>query len=302
MRRTPAIQASPSKASSSKALPGRTQSQRKLPAGTTRAVPRMTALLTAALLFICASPAHAAPSPGEGEQSLLGNDISWPQCDSDFPTGQAFAIVGVNNGLANTTNPCLHEQLRWAEDSAGHPDQPTVSLYVNTANPGAVGSWWPENDEYPAGRAVHNPYGPCKAGDYGKACAYMYGFAKAYDDAHIRGITDPSTYFWWLDVETENTWSSTDQEANRTVLEGMTDFFHSIGAQVGIYSTGQQWARIVGTVSSSSNLYSLPSWLAGSLNASGAASACSNAPLTVGGRVALTQFVSRGFDYNYSCT
>ncbi|TLM71688.1 hypothetical protein [Pseudarthrobacter sp. NamB4] len=258
-------------------------------------------LLVPALLLPSGFPSFAAPSPGEGKQTVLGNDISWPQCSTDFPTGQAFAIIGVNNGLANNTNPCLAEQLRWAEDSAGHPEQPTVSLYVNTANPGAAGSWWPDNDEYPPGRAVHNPYGPCTRGDYGKACAYMYGYARAYDDAYHRGVTNPAGYLWWLDVETENTWSGTDKDANRTVLEGMADFFHSIGAKVGIYSTGQQWEQIVGTVNSSSSLYSLPSWLAGSLNASGAASACSKAPLTGGGRVALTQFVLQGFDYNYPC-
>lgn len=279
----------------------RTPPTRESPAPVTRTTRRIAGLVTAALLFISGSSADAAPSPGEGQQSLLGNDISWPQCTEDFPTERAFAIVGVNNGLANNTNPCLLEQLAWAEDSAGHPGQPTVSLYVNTANPGAAGSWWPENDEYPAGKAVRNPYGPCEAGDYGKACAYMYGLAKAHDDAHLRGISNPADYFWWLDVETENTWSSTDKDANRTVLEGMTDYFHSIRAQVGIYSTLQQWGRIVGTVSSSSSLYALPSWMAGSLNASGAVRACSQAPLTAGGRVALTQFVSRGFDYNYSC-
>ena len=286
MRRTPA-----------KPMPG----SRAFPVRSMRTVSGITGLFLASLLLICGSPAYAAPSPGEGVQSLLGNDISWPQCNTAFPTGQAFAIVGVNNGLANTTNPCLAEQLRWAEDSAGHPGRPTVSLYVNTANPGAAGSWWPEEDEYPAGREVHNPYGPCEDGDFGKACAYMYGFAKAYDDAHHRGVSNPGSYFWWLDVETENSWSGTDKEANRAVLEGMTDFFHSIGAQVGIYSTGRQWDQIVGPVSSSSNLYVLPSWLAGSRSASGAALACADAPLTGGGTVALTQFVSRGFDYNHSC-
>lgn len=297
MRRTPASQASPTTT-----VRGRAQPLRELPAVGRRAVPALCGLLLAALLLIPGAPAYAVPSPGEGHQSLLGNDISWPQCNADFPTDQAFAIVGVNNGLANTTNPCLFEQLTWAENSAGHPSRPTVSLYVNTANPGAAGSWWPKNDEYPVGRAVRNAYGPCTPGDYGKACAYMYGYAKAYDDAYVRGITSPSTYLWWLDVETENTWSGTDKEANRAVLEGMTDFFHSIGAEVGIYSTGRQWDRIVGAVSSSSNLYSLPSWLAGALDASGAARTCSQEPLTAGGRVVMTQFVSRGFDYNYSCT
>ena len=266
----------------------RTPPNKESPAPTTSTILRIAGLvMAAALLSISGSPQTRRPRPGKGSSHFSG---------TTSPGRSAL------QSLANNTNPCLLEQLAWAEDSAGHPGQPTVSLYVNTANPGAAGSWWPENDEYPAGKAVHNPDGPCKAGDYGKACAYMYGFAKAHDDAHLRGISNPSAYFWWLDVETENTWSSTDKDANRTVLEGMTDFFHSIGAQVGIYSTRQQWGRIVGTVSSSSNLYALPSWLAGSLNASGAARACSQAPLTAGGRVALTQFVSRGFDYNYSCT
>lgn len=81
----------------------------------------------------------------------------------------------------------------------------------------------------------------------------------------------------------------------------MTGFFHSIQADVGIYSTGYQWGQIVGTVSSTSNLYTLPSWLAGARTASGAKANCTNAPLTAGGKVTLTQFVSKGFDYDYSC-
>jgi hypothetical protein len=257
--------------------------------------------MAAAVLLILAGPASAAPSPGEGSQSLLGNDVSWPQCIKELPMGQAFAIVGVNNGLANKTNPCLKEQLSWAATSPGLPSQPKVSLYVNTANPGSAASWWPASNEYPLASPVRNPYGSCTKGDYGRACAYMYGYAKAYDDAYIRGINNPAGYVWWLDVETDNSWS-TNKDANRAVLEGMTDFFHSIRVKgVGIYSTGLQWSRIVGTVESSSNLYFLPSWLAGSLNASRAASACLKPPLTAGGKVALTQFVSRGFDYNHAC-
>src|SRR5215213_7380878 len=42
------------------------------------------ALMLAALLLI-PWPASASPSPGEGTQSLLGNDISWPQCGKDLP-------------------------------------------------------------------------------------------------------------------------------------------------------------------------------------------------------------------------
>jgi hypothetical protein len=255
-----------------------------------------------ALLLLPAWSAAAAPSPGEGTQSLLGNDVSWPQCGKELPKGQAFGTVGVNNGLANTTNPCLTEQLTWAAATSGGTGQPRVSLYVNTANPGSAGSWWPTSDQYPIGTPVRNPYGPCQEKDYGKACAYMYGYAKAWDDAYIRGINNPADYVWWLDVETGNSWSTTDKDANRAVLEGMTDFFRSISAKgVGIYSTSSQWSRIVGSVSISSNLYLLPSWLAGARSVTGAKETCSNQPLTSGGRVTLTQFVSRGFDYDYSC-
>jgi hypothetical protein len=81
----------------------------------------------------------------------------------------------------------------------------------------------------------------------------------------------------------------------------MTDFFHSIGADVGIYSSAYQWGQIVGTVSSSSNLYALPSWPAGARTAFGAKVNCSDAPLTVCGTVTLAQFVFSDLDYRYSC-
>jgi hypothetical protein len=244
-----------------------------------------------------APPSDNEPPAGGG--TLLGNDVSWPQCNEALPEDPAFAIVGVNNGLANTTNPCLAQQLDWADDALGGTGQPLVALYVNTANPGHAGSWWPSSNEYPAGIAVDNPHGTCSHGE-DKACAYMYGWAKAYDDAFIRGIKEPDDYLWWLDVETGNSWSG-DKDANRAVLEGMTDFFHSIEAEVGIYSAGFQWWQIVGTVSDGSSLYNLPSWLAGAHTANGAKSNCSLPPLTGGGKVTLTQFVDKGFDYDYSC-
>ncbi len=69
----------------------------------------------------------------------------------------------------------------------------------------------------------------------------MHGYAKAYDNAYIRGVSNPRDYFWWLDVGTENSWTG-NKDANRAVLEGMTDFFHSIDVKgVGLYSTSLQW-------------------------------------------------------------
>ncbi|WLQ07812.1 hypothetical protein [Arthrobacter oryzae] len=253
---------------------------------------------TLTLALMGGGPATAAP-PRPSDSP--GIDVSWPQCGQTLPEGLAFAIVGVNNGLANTTNPCLQEQLDWAEATIRYPQatsQPRVALYVNTANPGLAGSWWPSSNVY-MGASVDNPYGDCQ-GKNDAACAYIYGYAKAYDDAVLRGVDDADTYFWWLDVETENSWQP-DTAANRADLEGMTAYFESIGADVGIYSTGYQWGKIAGTVPSTSNLAGLPSWLAGARTVRGAKSNCSLPGLTPGSRVALAQYVSGGLDYNVAC-
>ncbi|MDQ0754575.1 hypothetical protein [Arthrobacter sp. B3I4] len=264
-----------------------------IPAACRKRVRSVLAAAAAALLTFAAAPAEAATGPGPG------NDVSWPQCGKALPKGQSFGIVGVNDGLASNTNPCLGTQLTWAGTSTGGTGQPLVALYVNTGNPGAAGSWWPSSNTY-RGTAVANPYGDCTAGSYGAACSYMYGYAKAYDDATIRGISNPASYLWWLDVETGNSWSA-DTLANRADLEGMAAYFASIGARTGLYSARSQWDQIVGTVPSTSNLYRLPSWLAGSRSLATAKRKCDDAPLTAGGHVTLTQYVSGGFDYDHSC-
>jgi hypothetical protein len=276
-------------------------------AGVTQPSPQASAPGSATKHGIAAKPGSAAQprktaGPGKAvpldDDAVLGNDVSWPQCGGDLPDDPGFAVVGVNNGLANTTNPCLHQQLDWAEDAGGGTGQPDLALYVNTANPGVQGSWWPTNNEY-GGKVVANPYGTCE-GKEDAACAYMYGYAKAFDDAYLRTVPEPEDYLWWLDVETGNSWSR-DRNANRADLEGMTDFFHSIGADVGIYSSARQWGQIVGDVGSASSLYSLPSWLAGAHSGDEAKDMCTAVPLTAGGEVVLAQFVADGFDYDHSC-
>ena len=242
---------------------------------------------------------HANTNSKPIPTTQTGNDVSWPQCNKTLPKGQLFGIVGVNNGLANATNPCLAAQLAWADTSTGLTIQPKVSLYVNTANPGLAGSWWPSSNIY-GGTAVNDPYDACNGTDTA-ACAYMYGYAKAYDDANIRGVSNPSSYRWWLDVETINSWES-NTVRNVADLEGMTAYFQSIGAQVGLYSTAAQWKQIAGSsVAISSNLNGLTSWLPGSRSLNDAKSNCSQPALTLGGIVTLTQYVSSQTDYDFSC-
>ena len=128
----------------------------------------------------------------------------------------------------------------------------------------------------------------------------MYGYAKAYDDANIRGVSNPASYLWWLDVETINSWE-TNKAANAADLEGMTAYFQSIHARVGIYSTSYQWGVIAGAVGPTSNLNNLKSWIPGARSQTNAKSNCALKPLTTGSPVTLTQFVSNNLDYDYSC-
>lgn len=265
-----------------------------------------TAMLGLGLVVVGGSgPAAAADDPP------VGNDVSFPQCGETLPTGQAFAVVGVNNGRANTTNPCLREQLAWARGSVGGTAQPRVALYVNTANPGHAGSWWPRSNFYPEASSVPvaNPYGICLGGN-DVACAFMYGYAKAYDNATIRGVPNPASFFWWLDVETMNSWEP-DVVANRAVLEGMTHYLQDVlrAEGVGIYSTAYQWTLIAGGVGpvtsptlipSPSSLNGLPSWVAGATTLRGALALCASTPLT-GGEITMAQFVSGDLDYDVAC-
>lgn len=253
----------------------------------------------------------AKPAP---TNTPVGNDISWPQCGKAYPTNHAFGIVGVNGGLATTTNDCLSSQLVWARQSSGLTNQPKIQLYVNTANPGGLSTpSWPRHNTDPAGNPAPNPKGTCDGSD-SIACAWQYGWNRAVEDVKDRftpaavtaGIpTNPASYIWWLDVETENTWKSGSTfayQSNVADLEGMTAYFSSLNAKVGLYSTAYQWGQIVGSaVEPTSNLNGLYSWLAGARNLSDAKSKCALPPLTTGGQVRLVQYVVRPFDYDYSC-
>lgn len=267
-------------------------------------------------IFVIAPAASAKVASGSTTATTTtGLDISWPQCGARVPTTQAFGIVGVNGGLATTTNPCLKDQLVWASKSLGGTKQDKVQLYVNTANPGGLGTVsWPTTNTDSLGNVVNNSYGVCDGSD-SIACAWQYGWNRAVEDVVLRfqpaatqaGVSNlASSYVWWLDVETSNTWKATgsafNNQSNAVVLEGMTSYFKSAGGRVGLYSTSYQWNQIVGgSVTVASNLNGLASWLAGSTTLNSAKQTCNASALTAGGSVVLAQYVSKNLDYNYSC-
>jgi hypothetical protein len=276
----------------------------------------LVAVLLVPSIALAAKPAGKGSQPSQKTPELVGYDISYPQCGKKLPSGQYFGIVGVNGGTAATTNPCLAQQLSWANGSKTGSNQPKVQLYVNTANPGEVISQittWPANNTDKTGFTTQNPYGTC-TGLNDRACSWQYGWNRAVEAngdrfvpaARAAGINQSaSAYTWWLDVETLNTWQSGSGEAlirNTAALEGMASYFKSQSANVGLYSTAQQWTQITGdNMGAASPLNGLANWRPSGSSLANAKSNCSVPPLTSGGFISLTQYVVKGLDNNHSC-
>lgn len=220
------------------------------------------------------APSSVPPTPKEAP---VGFDISYPQCSDvdkgDLPKHVGLAIVGVNGMLANQPNPCLKQELQWAEANAPAGE---VSVYVNTANPGPIEGVtdWPTDGN-------KNPYGTCEGGDT-EACAYQYGENLAANDVtDLESTGVPFNGMMYLDAETDYSWQN--PTSNRAALEGMTKTFQAHGyKKVGIYSSVSEWQVIAGTVPPDSPLYKLPTWVLGATNIPDAKRACQGSSFTEG--------------------
>jgi hypothetical protein len=194
-----------------------------------------------------------------------GYDVSYPQCSGSYPANPLFGIVGVNGGLANNPNRCIGSELRWARGAPGeeHPEQPRLSLYIDTGNPGGHHvADWPSGGTTPA-------YGAC-TGQLTNACSYLYGEQRAaynYGLVAHQDSVGAKTAPWWLDVELMASWAGTYQ-LNIAALQGFIAGLHNAGATgpIGIYSTSAQWKDITGlSARTTPAAFSgqLPDWVAG---------------------------------------
>jgi hypothetical protein len=260
------------------------------------------------------APRAVAARESSGEL-IVARDISFPQCSGALPRlrGADFGVLGANNGIAFTRNPCLARQLAWAKKLQMAP-----AFYANTGNPGPR-------------RAKHWPLGQtspqlCSAADPNSiGCSYDYGwnaawqsYATAVDAAqHLHHVDRVNArqrvanVDWWLDVETMNSWQALDglptraaQRRDVATIAGGVDALRAAGIeQVGIYSTAFQWGQITGGSKVTQGRFATaPQWLAGYESQADAVNGCGHRGFT-GGPVRLTQYLARdGFDADVVCT
>jgi hypothetical protein len=236
-------------------------------------------LATVAGLIFCASSASSLSLYPPG---AVGHDISFPQCGATLPAAGSydFGVVGVTGGFAFTHNPCLRAQYTWASASGRAP-----SVYINT--------------KYPAGTTIGQrdtgPAGTC-APTNTRCQAYNYGYKTAQDAvayAKTQGVVAPAT--WWLDVETENTWSE-NKTMNAVVLEAAIDYLESEQLTIGIYSTAHQWQQIAGEFAPG-----LPNWVAGASDLEDAKALCATGAFG-GGTTEMVQYPGTTLSHDYVCT
>jgi hypothetical protein len=257
------------------------------------------------VLSVKAKPVARAPKPKPSPQpASTGYDVSFPQCSSILPKSPAFAIVGVNGGLAYSGNSCLASEYAWAQTSTS-TTYPKASFYANTGDPGPVKSThWPSSQSSPS---------PCD-GTWSTGCSYDYGWNAAADSfaraVAVAGADSARAAYWWLDVETGNSWAQASDSSSWAALntkdvQGAAAYLASQGvAQIGFYSTGYQWNQITGLTAATSPSYfstSYVDWVPGATSSSGAQARCSSAYSFTGARVQLTQYIANDLDVDYRC-
>jgi hypothetical protein len=203
------------------------------------------------------------------------NDLSWPNCNEKITSLSSSGIVGINDGLDFSHNPCLAQ-----ESLLFHSN---YSLYLNTGYPGKS-----------YGLMFKNSPKHCSSNNL-NCLAYNFGYNDAVHSLMYAWSQNSHSFSWWLDVETENSWTNSYKQ-NREALIGMINAIHkyTFMPTIGIYSSSGQWQTVTkGWI----NL--LPAWAAtGSNSKQAATNYCSSS--FNGGPTWLTQY-TKYLDMNYNC-
>ncbi len=243
----------------------------------------VAAVLGAALVAV--SPAADAAA------GLHGYDISWPQCPSTTPPDGDFVIIGLTDGKAFTTNPCLAAQRTW---SLSH-----------TTNPAHAYTW----ANYPTSAQLtrYGASGPWTSGTT-SGQLHNVGYAEGTYAASTLAALPWKPPAVWVDVEQPAPTSTHGQlwpdsptralkDRNRFVIEGVLRALEDNGYAVGIYSVSSHWAQIVG----SWWLPGIPAWVSAGTRGETAATAMCSQPSWSGGTVVLAQWWDATTDYDVTC-
>lgn len=217
----------------------------------------------------------------------VGYDYSYIQCGTAAPTAK-FGIVGVNAGYPFTYyNTCLSTEFAAAAKTGN------AAVYINTG----YDPTYTQIDGRHTTQDCANKSAPV-AGTPAQQAAWAVGCSEAQRDQSYATTQSASTpTVWWLDVETGNSWSSSDLSLNRYTIQGIVETLRqAISVPIGIYSTPSQWSVITGGYQAAVDA----NWVAtGQHTLKRAKRYCSSTGFT-GAKVWLVQYVPT-IDRDYVC-
>jgi hypothetical protein len=243
--------------------------------------------LTTAALGAVASQAIAFAGFDPYTPGSSGYDYSYLQCGNGAPRAE-FGVVGLNAGYPFTYyNDCLASEFSAAGKTGN------AALYVNTG----YDPTYTAIDGRHTTQACANQSSTI-TGTAVQQAAWAVGCSEADRDltyAANQSASSPS--MWWLDVETANSWSTTNLSLNRLTLQGLIDRLRAAtSVPIGVYSSPAQWQAITGG-------YQAPvdgDWIAtGRSTIRRATKACSSSGFT-GAPIWLVQYVTT-IDRDYAC-
>jgi hypothetical protein len=242
-------------------------------------------LVVALAIALALFPAGLRPAGAFGiyPAGSSGMDLSYPACQDTLPAApMSFAIIGVTGGRAFYLNPCLIREFAWAQAAQAAP-----SFFMNLNAPGGSVAF----------KARTGPKGNCQPTD-DLCLSYNFGWNAARIAYASAQAQEASAAMWWLDVETENTWSD-NLPANVQVIQAAIDYLRSQTRTVGLYSTQKQWGQIADSFSPG-----LPNWVAGAPDSASAPDYCAASHAFGGGSVWVVQYPSGdsgGDDADFAC-
>ncbi|MHB1502233.1 MAG: hypothetical protein ACYCYK_14060 [Candidatus Dormibacteria bacterium] len=216
------------------------------------------ALITAAaviglgLLPVSAAVTNPFPSGSSGF------DVSYPNCTSQLPSGDSFAIVGATGGRPFTTYGCLKNLWKNAAKVTGGS---TPSLYFNTGYSGAYGR--DISSTACTGSAVPTTLFSTLTGHQLKQAQQAWEIGCSEAD-YAMGLAPATPTMWFADIETGNSWSN-NVTLNQFTIDGLSWAMANLGTPYlgGIYSSATMWSTITGSTSWSPTPHVAANWATG---------------------------------------